>query len=298
MTLPTTQTLLQAACSGILLGGLFALSALGLSLVMGVMRLVNIVHGELAVLGSYLAALLLSAAGVDPLLALPLIFAAVAAIAYPAHRLLIAPIARTGEEAALLTTFALSIIVQNVFIEVFSGDTRTLDRPYTQTAVHVLGIALPTVYLLGFAVALAVTIAVHLLTARTGFGRRLRASAEDPPAAAVVGVHVGRVHGLTYALSAGLVAMGGVLIALCFAFTPTSGTDYLLNGFTIVVLGGLGSVLGTFAGGVTLGILQSLGASVLGDGYRTFIGLVLFLVILAIRPQGLFRAGAGAGARA
>jgi branched-chain amino acid transport system permease protein len=294
MTLPNTQALLQSVSSGILLGGLLALSALGLSLVLGVMRLVNVVHGDLAVLGSYLASLLLSAAGIDPLLALPLIFAAVSAIAYPAHRLLIAPVARASEEGALLTTFALSIIAQNVFIQVFSGDTRSLDRPYTRTAVHVLGITLPTVYLLGFAVALAVTVAVHLLMTRTGFGRRLRASAEDPQAAAIVGVSVGRVHGLTYALSAGLVAMGGVLIALCFSFTPTSGTDYLLNGFTIVVLGGLGSVAGTFAGGVTLGVLQSIGASVMGDGYRTFIGLVLFLVILAIRPQGLFRARATA----
>lgn len=289
MTVPDLQTLVQAVSSGLLLGGIFALGALGLSLVLGVMRLVNLVHGELVVLGAYLAYVLLDTAGVDPLLAAPVVFAAVAAVGYPLHRLVLAPVARSGEEGPLITAFALSIIVQNVFIQVFSGDTRALDRPYTRTAVRLLGISLPTVYLVGFGISLVVTAAVFVLMTRTGFGRRLRASAEDPDAAAVVGVAVGRVHGLTYSLGAGLAAVGGILVALCFSFTPVSGTEYLLSGFTIVVLAGLGSVFGTFAGGVSLGVLQSLGAAVFGDGYRTFVGLVLFLIILAVRPDGLFR---------
>jgi branched-chain amino acid transport system permease protein len=289
MSLPDPQSLLQAVSSGVLLGGLYALSALGLSLVLGVMRLVNLVHGELVVLGSYLGYVALTAFGIDPLLALPVVFVVVAVVGYPVHRVLLEPVTKWGEEAPLLTTFALSIIVQNLFIRVFTGDTRALDRPYTRTAFSILGITVPTIYLVGFAVSLLVTAAVYLVMTRTGFGRRLRASAEDPIAAAIVGVGVARVHGLTYALGAGLAAMGGILIALCFSFTPTSGTEYLLVGFTIVVLGGLGSVFGTFAGGVTLGVIQSIGAVTLGDGYRTFVGLVLFLVILAVRPQGLFQ---------
>jgi branched-chain amino acid transport system permease protein len=292
VNVPDLHALLQAMSSGLLLGGLYALGALGLSLVLGVMRLVNLVHGELVVLGSYLGYVALDAAGLDPLLALPLVFIAVAAAGYPLHRLLLAPVSRSGDEAPLLTTFALSIIAQNLFIQVFSGDTRALDRPYTRTTIHVAGLAVPTVYLVGFVISLAVTAGVHLLVNRTGFGRRLRAGAEDPLAAAIVGVDVGRVHGLTYALGAGLAASGGVLVALCFSFTPTSGTDHLLVGFTVVVLGGLGSVFGTFAGGMTLGVLQAIGAVTFGDGYRTFVGLVLFLVILAVRPQGLFRSRA------
>jgi branched-chain amino acid transport system permease protein len=250
---------------------------------------VNLVHGELVVLGSYLGYVALTAYGLDPLLALPLVFVVAAVLGYPAHRLLPAPVTKWGEEAPLLTTFALSIIMQNLFIRFLTGDTRALDRPYTRTAFSILGVTVPTIYLVGFAISLAATAGVYLLMARTGFGRRLRASAEDPVAASIVGVSVGRVHGLTYALAAGLAAMGGILIALCFSFTPTSGTEYLLVGFTIVVLGGLGSVFGTFAGGVVLGIIQSLGAVLLGDGYRTFVGLVLFLLILALRPQGLFQ---------
>lgn len=286
MSLPT---LAQAVTTGLLLGGILALAALGLSLVLGVMRLVNLVHGELVVLGAYLAYVLLDGAGLDPLLAAPLVFAAVAALGYPLHRYLLAPLTRAGEEGPLLTTFALSIIVQNVFLQVFSGDTRALDRPYARTSFDLLGVTVPTVYLVGFGISLAIAAGVHALMTRTGFGRRLRASAENPGAAAIVGVNVSRVHALTYAMAAGLAAVGGILIALCFSFTPSSGTEYLLVGFTIVVIGGLGSVFGTFAGGVSLGVLQSVGAAAFGDGYRTFLGLVLFLLILAIRPQGLFR---------
>lgn len=284
----------QVISSGLLLGGIYALAALGLSLVLGVMRLVNLVHGELVVLGAYMALVLLDSTGLDPLVAGPPVFAGVALAGYALHRLVLAPVTRSGEEGPLLTTFALSIIVQNLFLQVFTGDTRSLDRPYTRTSVHLPGVTLPTVYLVGCALSLVITLAVYALMTRTGFGRRLRSSAEDPEAAAIVGVHVARVHALTYALGAGLAAAGGILLALCFSFTPTSGTEYLLGGFTIVVLGGLGSVFGTFVGGVTLGVVQSLGASAFGDGYRTLVGLVLFLVILAARPQGLFRRGAAA----
>ncbi len=291
MAMPEWHSLAQASATGLLLGGLFALSALGLSLVLGVMKLVNLVHGELVVLGSYLGYVLLTSMGIDPLLGIPVVFLIAGLIAYPLQRLLLAPVARNGDEGPLLTTFAVSIILQTLFIQVFSADTRSLDRPYARSSFELAGLTVPTVYLIGFGVSLVLTGLVYALMHRTGFGRRLRASAEDPEAAAIVGVGVARIHGLTYALGAGLAAVGGVLIALCFSFTPSSGTEYLLIGFTIVVLGGLGSVFGTFIGGMTLGILQSIGAVFLGDGYRTFFGLILFLLILALRPQGLFRTG-------
>ncbi|GAB2471074.1 branched-chain amino acid ABC transporter permease [Jatrophihabitans fulvus] len=294
MTIPSADALLQAVVLGLLLGGLMSLSALGLSIVLGVMRLVNLVHGEIVVLGSYTALLLLDHAGLDPLLSLPIVFAGALLLFYPLYRLLLAPVAKYGDEAPLLTAFALSIIGQNLFVQGFTGDVRSLDRPYTRSNFDLLGVTVPTVYLIGFGVALAITALVYLLMTRTGLGRRMRASAEDPAAAAIVGVPVGRVHALTYALGAALAAVGGILIALCFSFTPASGTEYLLLGFTVVVLGGLGSVFGTFAGGLVLGVLQAVGALLFGDGYRTFVGLVLFLVILALRPQGLFRKAATA----
>lgn len=282
------STVVQAAATGLLLGGIYALGALGLSLVLGVMRLVNLVHGEIVVLGSYLALLALTVFGLDPLLAMPVIFVAVAAVGFPLYRVVLEPLADRGEEAPLLTTFALSIVAQNLLILFLTGNTRAIDRPYSRETFEVLGIRLPVVYLIGFAISLVLTAAVHVLMRRTGFGRRLRAGAEDPAAAAVVGVNVRRVRAQTYALGAALAAVGGVLLALTYSFHPTSGVGYLLSGFTIVVLGGLGSVSGTFAGGATLGVLQSLGAVAFGDGYRSLVGLVLFIAILAVRPGGLF----------
>jgi branched-chain amino acid transport system permease protein len=285
---PDPMALAQATSSGLLLGGLFALTALGLSLVLGVMRLVNLVHGELVVLGAYLAFWVSDAVGVDPLIATPLVALLAAALAWPLQRTLLQPLARHGEEAPLITTFALSVIAQNLLILVFHGDTRSIDRPYTRAVVHVGALTVPAIHLVAFAVSMAVCAAVHVLVARTGFGRRLRAASEDADAAAVVGVRVGGLHARTYALAGAVAGLGGALVGMCFSFTPTSGTEYLLTGFAVVVLGGLGSVKGTVLGGIGLGLVESWGAVVAGDGYRLFVGLVVLIVFLAVRPQGLF----------
>jgi branched-chain amino acid transport system permease protein len=288
MHLTAGSELIQATSNGLLLGGLFALTALGLSLVLGVMRLVNLVHGEFVIVGSYLATVLLDSAGLDPLLALPLVALLAGGLAYPVQRLLLQPLARHGEQAPLLTTFALSVIAQNLLILGFTGDTRSIDRPYTRTSVALGPVTLPVIYLIAFAIALAVCAAVHVLVAHSRFGRRLRAASEDPDAAAVIGVPVARLHAITYALGGAIAGLSGALVGMAFSFTPTSGTQYLLTGFAVVVLGGLGSVKGTLLGGVLLGVAESWGALALGDGYRMLVGLVVFLILLAVRPQGLF----------
>lgn len=288
MHVPDGTELLQATTTGILLGGLFAVTALGLSLVLGVMRLVNLVHGEFVVIGAYLASLFLGAAGVDPLLSLPVVALGCAALAYPMHRVLLRPLAGHGPEAPLLTTFALSVIAQNLFILAFTGDTRSIDRPYTRSNVDLGGVTIPTIYLIAFGISAAVFVAVHLVVTRTAFGRRLRAGSEDPQAAVVLGVNTGRLHATTYALGGAVAGLGGGLVGMTFSFTPTSGSQYLLTGFAVVVLGGLGSVVGTAVGGILLGAAEAWGALLFGDGYRLFVGLVAFLVVLAIRPQGLF----------
>ena len=274
---------------GALLGGLIALSAIGLSLVLGVMKLVNLVHGQVVVLGAYLAFFLAAFFGINPLLALPIVFVLGFLFTAPVQKFILAPVAKHGEEAALLTTFALAIIVENVFLRLFSADTRTLDTSFSRETIALGPLNIPTIYLIGFGISLAVCVLVHLLVTRTGFGRSLRASSEDPASAAIVGIHVSRVHWVTFALNGGLSAIGGVLIALCFSFTPTSGSEYLLTAFAIIVLGGLGSVAGTFVGGIALGVIQSVGAYFLGDGYRTFVGLVMLIILLAIAPNGLLR---------
>jgi branched-chain amino acid transport system permease protein len=286
--IPSGHTLVTAIVTGVLLGGLFAVTALGLSLVFGVMRLINLVHGELVILGAYLAYELSTHASFDPLLSLVVVIPAAFLIAYPVQRVLLTPVMSRGAEGALLTTFGLSVIAQNVFILIFSGDTQSLNAGYATSSLSALSISVPTIYVISFGFAVVLCGGAHLFLQRTGAGRAVRASSEDPVAARMMGVDTRTVYALTYGIAAACAAVGGVLAGLAFSFTPTSGTGYLLTGFAVVVLGGLGSVKGTFLGGILLGLIESVGAAFVGDGYRDFIGFAAFLIILAVRPQGLF----------
>jgi branched-chain amino acid transport system permease protein len=288
VSIPTGHEFLQALVSGALLGGLFAITALGLSLVFGVMRLINLVHGELVVLGGYLALELTRRTSIDPLLTIVIVAPVLFVIAAPVHRVLLEPLMDKGPEPPLLTTFGLSIIAQNVFVLIWSGDTQALRAPYASSSIDVLGLGIPAMYAISFALALVLCGAVHVLLQRTGVGREIRAASEDADAASALGVDVRRVHAFVYGLAAACAAVGGVLVGLTFDFTPTTGLTYLLTGFVVVVLGGLGSVKGTLLGAILLGVIESVGAAFFGDGYRDFIGFVAFLIVLSLRPQGLF----------
>jgi branched-chain amino acid transport system permease protein len=288
LTIPTGGGLLSALIIGVLLGGIFAITALGLSLVFGVMRLVNLVHGELLVLGAYIALELTRNAGIDPLLTIVIVAPLMFLLAAPLHRLLLEPLMSKGPEPAMLTAFALSVIAQNAFILRWSGDTQSLQASYATASLSVGSVRIPAMYLISFAIALVLCGGVHLLLQRTGFGREIRASSENSVAAAGLGVNVTRVRMFVYGLAAACAAVGGVLVGLTFDFTPTTGTTYLLTGFAVVVLGGLGSVKGTLLGGILLGVIESVGAAFFGDGYRDLIGFVAFLIVLSLRPQGLF----------
>lgn len=289
--MPGAEVLASSVVSGLLLGGILALTAVGLSIVLGVMRLVNLAHGEFLVGGAYVSLFLLQLTGIDPLLGLLVAAAAVGLIAYPIQRALLMPLAHQGLEGPMMTTFGLSIIAQNLFIVAFTGDTRAIAVDYATESLSIGPITVGLIYVIGFAISVVVIGLVYLVIARTSFGRDLRASATDPTAAATLGVDVRRVYALTFALGAGCAAAGGTLIGLAFSFTPTSGADYLLADFAIIVLGGLGNIGGTLLAGLVLGVLESLGGAVFGDGYRGLIGLLVFLVFLAIRPEGLLASG-------
>ena len=292
--MPNFDVVVSSLVSGFLLGGILALIALGLSISLGVMRLVNLAHGELLVGGAYLGYFLLRYAGIDPLAGLLLVGAIMAVIALPFHRLLIAPLAGKGMEAPMLTMFGVSIILQNLFLQMFTADTRAIDAPYASRPLTMGPVTVAQIYVIGFAVSTVLVMLVHLLMTRTVFGRELRASSADATAAAAMGVDVRRVHALTFALGAACAAMGGVLIGTAFSFTPGTGATYLLISFAVVVLGGVGNIFGTLVAGISMGLLQSMGAVLFGDGYRDLVGLVLFLLALALRPQGITSIGARA----
>lgn len=203
------DVIVSSLASGFLLGGILALIALGLSVALGVMRLVNLAHGELLVCGAYLSSFLMAAVGLDPLAGLLVVGMAAALLALPLQRLLIAPLVSKGMEPPMMTMFGLSIIAQNLLLLGFSADTRTLEAPYSSRPVSIGPITVPEVYLIGFVISVVIVAAVHFLVAHTAFGRALRASSADPAAAAVMGVDVRKVHALTFALGAACAAMGG-----------------------------------------------------------------------------------------
>lgn len=292
--MPSASSLFSAVLSGLGIGGLFAVTALGLSLVFGVMRLMNLAHGEFIVLGAYIVYYVSHQNGLDPLVAMLIAAPAVALLAYPLQHYALSPVMSRGAEAPLLITFGVSVVLQNLFVIGFTPDVRSLDASYAQANIGLLGVTVPVIYIISLLIAIALLAVTHVVVTRTAFGCRLRASSEDAVAAEVMGVNVKRVYSATYALAAGSAAIGGALLGLAFSFAPTTGTTYLVTGFAVVVLGGVGSVKGTLIGGLLLGVIESLGAAFVGDGWRVFIGCMVVLVVLSIRPQGLFGRAGGA----
>ncbi len=285
--MPDAGVISSTIVAGVLLGGMLALAALGLSIVLGVMRLVNLAHGDFLMVGAYAGLFFFQLTGVDPLLGLPVIALLLAALALPLYRFLLAPLAERGAEAQMMTMFAVAVILENGFVLAFSADTRSIATGYAALPLMVGPVTVPLIYVIGFAISVTLILAVHWLVSRTAFGRDLRASAADAEAAETLGVDVKRVQMLTFALGAACAGVGGTLIGAAFQFGPSSGAAYLLNSLAIVVLGGLGNVLGTLLGGLTLGFLQSIGGLTLGDGYRDLVGMAVFLLVLAFRPDGL-----------
>ena len=191
--MPDVGTVLSTIVSGMLLGGMLALTALGLSIVLGVMRLVNLAHGDFLVVGAYAGLFFLKFTGIDPLLGLPVIACFVAALALPLYRLLLTPLAERGAEAQMMTMFAVSIILENVFVLAFSADTRSIERDYATLPLALGSVTVPLIYVIGFAIAVSLILAVHWLISRTRFGRDLRASSTDAQAAEMIGVDVKRL---------------------------------------------------------------------------------------------------------
>ena len=287
--MPDPGVALSTITSGLLLGGMLALAALGLSIVLGVMRLVNLAHGDFLLVGAYAGLFFFEFTGVDPLIGLPVIGLLVAALAIPLYRFLLQSLADRGAEAQMMTMFAVAVILENAFVLAFSADTRSIAVSYAALPLTLGVVTIPLVYVIGFAISVVAILLVHWLVSRTAFGRDLRAAAVDAEAAATIGVDVNRVRMLTFALGAACAGVGGALFGTAFQFTPASGGAYLLNSLAIVVLGGLGNVIGTLFGGLALGALQSLGGLALGDGYRDLVGMALFLIVLAFRPEGFAR---------
>jgi branched-chain amino acid transport system permease protein len=274
---------------GVLIGGLYAMFAAGLSLIFGVMRLVNIAHGDLIVLAAYVALVVTETLGVNPLVSLAFVVPIMAAIGYVLQRLVLN---RTlGEDLLppLLVTFGLSVIIQNALLEVFTADSRKLNAGPIETAsIEVLpGVSLGILPLLQFILAIVVIASMQMLFYRSALGRAFRATSDDQPVSQLMGLDNRHVFALAMALSLAIVAIAGVLLAVRANFDPSIGPARLIFGFEAVIIGGLGSMWGTLAGGIILGVSQAIGAK-FDPGWQLLAGHLVFLAILAVRPQGLF----------
>ncbi len=278
----------NAVVNGLLIGGFYAVVAMGLSLVFGVLRLINLAHGEIVVGGAYLAYVLGSAAGLDPFVAMPVVVVVVVVLAYLLQRYLLTGLLVKRPEGAMVATFGLALLAQGLFAQVFTSQPKSLSSPLSTSGFTLLGVQVRTIYVVAFVAGAALCLAVHLTLTRTRLGAMVRASAADPATAGLMGIDTGRVYAATFAVGAAIAALGGVLVGITFSVTPTTGTQYLLVGIAVVVLGGVGNVLGTFLGATFLGLVQSLAAAQFGGGYRDLTVYLLFFLVLAVRPRGLF----------
>lgn len=280
--------ILNTVVQGILVGGLYALFAAGLSLIFGVMRLVNIAHGDLIVLAAYVALVVVSATGLHPLLALVVVVPLMGGFGYV---LQLGILNRTlGKDILppLLVSFGLSVILQNGLLEVFTADSRKLSAGLLETASFTIGgISVGYLPLLMFGTAVAVIAGLQFLFYHTALGRVFRATSDDAEIAGLMGLDRAKVYAWAMALCLGVVAIAGVFLAIRSNFDPLTGPGRLIFGFEAVIIGGLGNLWGTLVGGVILGVAQGLGA-VVNPGWQVLAGHIAFILVLAVRPTGLF----------
>ena len=274
---------------GVLIGGLYAMFAAGLSLIFGVMRLVNIAHGDLIVLAAYVSLVVTQAMGVDPLTSLLLVVPVMAVIGYALQRGLLNRTLGDDLLPPLLVTFGLSIIIQNGLLELFTADSRRLQAGAIEVQAFELlqGVWIGVLPLLQFAIAVAVIAGLQILFYRTALGRAFRATSDDPSVAQLMGLDTRHVFAMAMALSLAVIAIAGVFLAVRTNFDPAMGPARLIFGFEAVIIGGLGSMWGTLAGGIILGVSQAIGAQI-DPGWQLLAGHIVFLAILAVRPQGFF----------
>jgi len=280
---------IDTVVQGVLLGGLYALFATGLSLIFGVMRIVNLAHGDFSILAAFLAILLMDALALNPLLSLVLVVPVMALLGYGLQWHVLNQVLGRGLLPPVLVTFGLSIIIQNVLLETFSADSRRLNPGAIDTASLALGrgLAVGWFSLITLGVAVLVLVGLQLYISRTRGGRAFRAIADDRTTAALMGIDHRRLYATAMALSLGIVAIAGVFLGVRTTFTFSSGPDRLLFAFEAVIIGGLGSLWGTLVGGVILGVAQTVGAK-LSPGWGVLTGHLVFLAVLLLRPSGLF----------
>ncbi len=284
------MTWVNVVVQGVLLGGVYALLACGLSLMYGVMRIINLAHGDLAVVGAYLVTVVLDHVGVSPFVAFLAVLPVMLAIGYLLQRTILERSLRAGILTPILATFGLSVAIQNILLREFSPDVKSLGGnagSLTTASWRITGqLSISAIGALTLAVAVAVVAGLHLFLHRTRFGSMMRATAQDVDSAELVGIDSRSMYAWATALAVAIAALGGLFLGIRSTFDPTAGPTQLIFAFEAVVIGGLGSLWGTLAGGIVLGVSQTTGAQI-NPQYSILAGNLVFLVVIATRRGGL-----------
>ena len=280
--------LFAGTVNGLLLGAIYVLVAVGLTLIYGVLHIINFAHGSLLMLAMYGAFFLWRGIGLDPYVALPIVMAGSFAVGYVLYRVLIGRFSHGKDENILLITLGLSIVAENAALFFFTGDTRTVEVPYAGNYIELGAAFVPLPKLISFVAAMALCGLLGLYMARTDTGKAIRAVAKERQGARLVGIDVENMFAISYGIGIACLGAAACLLIPSFYVAPSSGNTFVLVAFTIVVLGGMGSFVGALVGGFIIGIAEALGGLLLGEALGQIGIPLIFILILLLRPTGLF----------
>ena len=284
--------LITAILNGLLTGAIYALVALGLTLIYGVLHIINFAHGALLSAALFAAFFAFHLLGLDPYLAALLLAPIFFGLGYAIQRLIISPASHGDDRNMLLVTLGLSVVIENALLYAFRADTRTIDLPYAFQTIDLGFTFLPIPRLIGFCVVFAVALVLWAIMRRTDVGKAIRAVAKEKLGAQLAGIEVSHVYAVTFGLGTACVAIAACLLIPTFYVNPSVGEAFVLIAFTIVVLGGMGSVPGALVGGLVIGVVESLSGLFLGESLGQIGIFLIFIAVLLVRPTGLFGARA------
>ena len=276
--------MLQQIVNGILLGGMYALVGVGMSMIFGIVQLTNLAHGEFIILGAYLSATLYAALGLHPILTVIITIPLLFIVGVVLQNTLINRVMTRGSEPALLVTFGMSIIIQNVLLLIFTADSQRLVVSFQSASIPVGPVVIPVLNLVVFGIGVVFVLLLDIFMRKTYVGQSIRATSDDTVAASLMGVNVKRTYGIAMGIALGSAALAGLCVGMRYTFYPTTGSSYLIIAFGVVVIGGMGSIRGTLIAGLIFGLAQVLG----GTNYGTLVSYAVLLAMLVFRPQGLF----------
>ena len=274
----------QTWINGLLLGGIYALLGVGMTMIFGIVKLTNLAHGEFVILGAYGATMLARWIGVDPILTLVITVPLMFILGVVLQSVLINRVMQRGSEPALLVTFGLSIILQNVMLLLFTADAQRANVSYNIKNIPIGGYTISVLTLILFVVCLVTIGLLTLFLRKTYLGRAIRATSDDTAAASLMGVSVKKTYAIALGIAMATAAVAGLAVGMQWTYYPSSGGNYLLIAFGVVVIGGMGSIPGTLVAGLIFGLAQVAG----GANYGILVSYILLIIMLAVRPQGLF----------